>query len=291
MRENRRKSHFNSRTFAAYAFLIPGLVFFVFSTVVPFFSGIHIAFTDWNGVAKDYSYVGIANFIQMFHDSRLGQPVVNSLLFAGFGVTGNVVVALGTALLVNAVGNKLSKIARTIFFIPVCFSAILSSFIWKFIYKEVFFQLFGIRSLLGMTETVIPAIVLIGLWNNCGVNMLIYLSGLKSIPTELYEVARIDGASRFSIFRKITLPLLTPSFTVCITMSITSWLREFAMAFSATQGGPGGASRTIAMYIFNNLYNYNKAGYGEAIALTFAVFLAIVGTMVSRFFRKREVEL
>ena len=121
--------------------------------------------------------------------------------------------------------------------------------------------------------------------------MLIYLSGLKSIPTELYEVARIDGASRFSIFRKITLPLLTPSFTVCITMSITSWLREFAMAFSATQGGPGGASRTIAMYIFNNLYNYNKAGYGEAIALTFAVFLAIVGTMVSRFFRKREVEL
>lgn len=249
MRENRRKSHFNSRTFAAYAFLIPGLVFFVFSTVVPFFSGIHIAFTDWNGVAKDYSYVGIANFIQMFHDSRLGQPIVNSLLFAGFGVTGNVVVALGTALLVNAVGNKLSKIARTIFFIPVCFSAILSSFIWKFIYKEVFFQLFGIRSLLGMTETVIPAIVLIGLWNNCGVNMLIYLSGLKSIPTELYEVARIDGASRFSIFRKITLPLLTPSFTVCITMSITSWLREFAMAFSATQGGPGGASRTIAMYI------------------------------------------
>lgn len=286
-----KKRTINKRTVSAYAFLLPGFAFFCFSTVIPFFNGVNIAFTDWDGIAKTYNYVGLRNFLAIFKDPRIFQPVLNSLLFAVLGVIGGTVFSLGTALLVNSVGNKLSKTARTIFFLPVCFSSILSAYIWKFIYKEVFSQVFGIKSLLGMTSTVVPAIVLIGLWNNCGINMLIYLSGLKNIPSELYESATIDGASKWSLFRHVTLPLLTPSFTVCITLTLTSWLREFATTLAATGGGPGGASRTLSIYIFNNLYQYYKAGYGEAISLLFALCLAVIGTLVSNFFRKREVEM
>ncbi len=167
----------------------------------------------------------------------------------------------------------------------------LTSFIWKFIYKEAFSALFGIKSLLGSTTWAIPAIVLMGLWNSSGINMLIYLSGLKNIPTDLYEAAIMDGASAWQKFRNITLPLLTPSFTVCVTLSLTAWFREFGMTLSATGGGPAGSTRTLSIYIFENLYSYSKAGYGQAVALVFAVFLAVIGTAVSSFFRKREVEL
>lgn len=285
-----KRKRMDARTVSAYVFLIPGLLFFCFSTVIPFINGINIAFTDWNGITKDYNYVWFKNFLTMMKDPRIVQPLGNSLVFAAIGVVGSTVFSLGTAMLVNSVGNRLSKVARTIFFLPVCFSSILSAYIWKFIYKEIVAEFVG-RSPLGTSSLVIPAIILVGLWNNSGINMLIYLSGLKSIPKELYESARLDGASKWSLFQNITLPLLTPSFTVCVTLSLTSWLREFATTLALTQGGPGGASRTMSIYIFNNLYQYNKAGYGEAVALVFALCLALIGSSVSGFFRKREVEM
>ena len=121
--------------------------------------------------------------------------------------------------------------------------------------------------------------------------MLIYLAGLKNIPQEFYDAAKVDGASSFKSFIHITLPLLTPSFTVCITLSITTWLREFATTLAATDGGPGGTSRTLAIYIFENLFDYNKAGYGQAVAILFSLFCIVLGISVSNFFRKREIEL
>lgn len=121
--------------------------------------------------------------------------------------------------------------------------------------------------------------------------MLIYLSGLKNIPVELYEAAAIDGASGSQRFFRITLPLLMPSFSVCVTLTLTSWLKEFATTLSATSGGPGGSSRTISIYVYENLYKYYKAGYGQAVSLLFALVLILVGLLVSSFFRKREVEL
>ena len=123
-----------------------------------------------------------------------------------------------------------------------------------------------------------------------GHNMLIYYSGLKGIPTDLYDAAAVDGAGSIRTFFKVTLPLLMPSFSVCVTLSLTSWLREFGMTLAATNGGPAGASKTITIYIYENLYSYSKAGYGQALSLLFALFLIILGRTVSGFFRKREVE-
>ena len=287
---NGKKRKIDKRTVSAYVFLLPGLCMFCFSVFIPFVRGINIAFTDWNGITKDYAYVGLKNFRDIFRDQRMMQPLLNSLRFAVFGTVGINILSLGTAMLINQKTGKLSTIARITFFIPVCFSSILTAFIWGFIYKEVFSQIFGIKSLLGNTELVIVAIVIMGLWNTCGINMLIYLSGLKNIPVDLFEAARMDGANAIQKFKNITLPLLTPSFTVCITLSMTSWLKEFAMTLSATGGGPGGASKTMSIYIFENLYKYNKAGYGQAVALMFALLLIVLGNLVSTFFRKREVE-
>ncbi|WP_343250714.1 sugar ABC transporter permease [Diplocloster hominis] len=286
-----KKRGIHSRATSKYVFLLPGFLFFTFAVLIPLILGINIAFTDWNGITKDYNYVGFDNFIRMFSDKRILAPVRNTLLFALFGTAGNNIISLGLALLVNQKIGKWSNAAKILFFVPVCFSAVLTAFLWGFIYREVLSQIFSIKNLLGNRNWVIFAITVMGLWNTCGINMLIYLSGLKNIPTDLYEAAIVDGAGARQKFRHVTLPLLTPSFTVCITLTLTSWLREFAMTLSSTGGGPGGASRTISIYIFENLYRYNKAGYGQAISLVFVIALVLLGSAVSSFFRKREVEI
>lgn len=280
-----------TRAFAKYIFILPGICFFVFAVVTPLVMGVNIAFTDWNGITKDYNYIGFSNFITMLHDKRILMPVKNTLIFAVLGTIGNNAVSLGLAVLVNQKLGKFGSIAKTVFFVPVCFSAILTAFLWGFIYREVFTQIFEIKNVLGSKEWVIPAITAMGLWNTCGINMLIYLAGLKNVPTDLYEACIVDGASAVQKFVKVTIPLLTPSFTICVTLTLTNWLREFAMTLSSTGGGPAGYSRTISIYIFENLYKYNKAGYGQAISMVFVLFLIILGSAVSSFFRKREVEI
>ncbi len=284
MKFTKNKIHF-------YVFILPGFLLFCFAILLPFFSGINIAFTDWNGISQKYNYTGLKNFITIFSDQRMLLPTRNSLLFCLLGTLGGTILSLGMALLINYRENKITGFTRTVFFLPVCFSSILTAFIWKFLYKEVFASLFGIKSFLGNPVTVIPAITVMELWNTAGINMLIYLAGLKNIPQEFYDAAKVDGASPFTGFLHITLPLLTPSFTVCVTLSITSWLREFATTLAATNGGPGGTSRTLSIYIFENLFDYNKAGYGQAIAIVFSLFCIVLGVTVSDFFRKREIEL
>lgn len=277
--------------FTKYLLVLPGFCFFAFAMLIPFFMGMNIAFTDWDGVATKYNYVGLSNFIKIFFDIRIKQPFINALKFTVFGTALSNIVSLSLALMINSKFRKLSGIARIIFFVPVCFSSVLTAFLWKFIYREFVTEIFHTKNMLGNPKTVIIAIIIIGIWNTAGINMLIYLSGLKNIPVELYEAAKVDGGNAFMRFRKITLPLLMPAFTVCVTLTITSWLKEFSTTLSATGGGPGGASRTISIYIYENLYKYYKAGYGQAISLLFSLCLIIIGLGVSAFFRKREVEM
>jgi raffinose/stachyose/melibiose transport system permease protein len=138
---------------------------------------------------------------------------------------------------------------------------------------------------------VLPAIVLIGLWNGAGINMLIYYAAIRNVPIDLMEAAIVDGASRFQVFKNITLPMITPAFTTCVTLTFTSMLKEFGTVMSATGGGPARSSETISMYIYDNLYTYSRAGYGQALSFVFLAFLIVIGNLLTSFFRKREVEL
>lgn len=286
-----KKRRISATKTAKYVFVLPGICFFLFAVGIPLIMGVNISFTDWNGITMDYNYVGLKNFIAIFTDKRIRQPILNSLLFAILGCAGNNVLALGLAMLVNQKIGKITNVARVVFFIPVCFSQILTAFLWKFIYREIVTDVFNVNNPLGQPDWVIPAIVVMGLWNTVGINMLIYLSGLKNVPLDLYEAATMDGANALKRFTKITMPMLMPSFSVCVTLSLTSWFREFGMTLSATQGGPGGASRTISIYIFENLYTFNKAGYGQAVSMVFVLLLVVIGNLVASFFRKREVEV
>lgn len=276
---------------AAVLFTVPSLIFFSIALLIPFFMGINIAFTDWNGVAKTYNYVGLKNFIKILSDSRIVAPARNTLILAIIGVIVNNIVTLSLAILFTKFEGRFGNICRLIVFIPCCLSGVLSAYVWKFIYRFVLSAVTGLSSPLGSMLWVLPAIVVIGLWNGAGINMLIYYAALRNVPQELIEAAIVDGAGRGQVFRKITLPMIAPAFTICITMTFTSMLKEFGTVMSATGGGPARASETISMYIYNNLYTYSKAGYGQAISFVFLAFLIIVGNLMTNFFRKREVEM
>jgi len=276
---------------AKYVFALPALTFFAVAIAIPFAAGINIAFTDWNGVAKSYHYVGFANFAKLAGDSRIVSPIRNTVLFSALGVVANNVLTLSLALLFDRMRGRLGDFCRLVVFIPCCLSGVLSAFIWKFIYRFVLSTVFGVPSPLGSVTFVIPAIVVISLWCSAGINMLIYYSALKNVPRELYEAALVDGAGAFTRFRRVTIPMIAPAFTICITLTFTNYLREFGNVMAATGGGPARASETISMYIFDNLYTYNKAGYGQAISFAFLVALTLIASAMTAFFRRREVEL
>ena len=243
------------RELVDFSFLIPVLFFFGFSIVIPFISGIHIALTDWNGVSKEMNFVGLRNFINIFSNTDILQPIKNTVIYTLIvTILGNVI----SLLLALAINRKFRgrTFARIAFFMPTSISVILAVFIWGYIFRDVFKMLFGWNSLL-----------------------------------ELYESAELDGATDVQKFFKVTLPMIVPAFTTCITLSLTYGLREFATPFAATQGGPAGSSETIGIYIYNHLMSYNKAGYGLAISIVFTIALIAIGAGLSGALRKKEVEI
>jgi raffinose/stachyose/melibiose transport system permease protein len=281
------------KKFKSYSYLFfaaPSLLLFTFAVVIPFFMGINIAFTNWDGISKTYEYVGFKNFIMLFSDKNMFQPIKNTLVFAILNTGINNFLALSLAVCVTRwVRGK--NIVKVIFFLPMALSAVLAAFVWGFIYKDVFFKLFSIKSLLGNPSTVILGVVLISIWNGLGSNFLIYIAGLQNIPNMYYEASQIDGAGFWQQFRRITLPMLIPTFTICVTLTFTTALREFGTVMAATGGGPGNYSETISIFIYKNLFSFQKAGYGQAISLVFMVMLLIIGGLMTKLFRSREVEI
>ena len=273
-----------------FSFLIPVLFFFGFSIVIPFVSGLHIALTDWNGVSREMNFVGLRNFINIFSNADILQPIKNTVVYTLIvTILGNVI----SLLLALAINRKFRgrTFARIAFFMPTSISVILAVFIWGYIFRDVFKTLFGWSSLLGNKSTVLWGIAIIHMWIDVGINMLVYLSSLTTVPRELYESAELDGATDIQKFFKVTLPMIVPAFTTCITLSLTYGLREFATPFAATQGGPAGSSETIGIYIYNHLMSYNKAGYGQAISIVFTIALIAIGAGLSGALRKKEVEI
>ncbi len=273
-----------------FSFLLPVLFFFGFSIIIPFFSGLNIALTDWNGVSKELNYVGFQNFINIFSNADIVQPIKNTICYTLIvTIAGNVL----SLLLALAINRKFvaRAFARTAFFLPTAVSVVLAVFIWGYIFRDVFRSLFGMNSLLGQKSTVILGIAIIHMWIDVGINMLVYLSSLTTVPRELYESAELDGATKTQQFFRVTLPMIVPAFTTCITLSLTYGLREFATPYAATQGGPAGASVTMGIYIYNHLMSYNKAGYGQAISVVFTIALVLIGGGLSGALRRKEVEV
>ena len=262
-----------------FSFLAPSLILFLFIILVPLVRGVQYTFTNWDGLMPKLNYVGLKNYITVIHDKDLIQPICNTILFTLVTVVAINVIGLAVAMAVNK-EFKGVNIIKSIIFIPLVVSLVLVSQMWMYVYSD-FFSLLGWKSPLIDKKTSMLGLCIMSIWRESGLAMMIYLAGLKNIPTEINEAAIIDGANFWQRFRNVT---------YCIPLWLAAGLRMYDYSFVATSGGPQHSTETMAYYIYSYLFPYNKVGYGQTVAVLYLIVCIILSNVVTRTLRKREFE-
>lgn len=272
-----------------FTFVVPALAVFMFVVVVPLLSGIRYTFTSWDGMTSVMEYVGFKNYRTVLTDKDLLMPVFNTLLFTV--VTTVIINVLGLALAMAVVKEfRGINIIKSIIFIPLVVSLVLVSQMWMYVYSD-FFTMLGWNSPLINKKTALLGLCLMSIWREVGLAMIIYLAALKGVPVDMYEAATIDGAGFWQKFKNVTVPFIAPAFTYCIPLWLAAGLRQYDYSYIATSGGPGHATESMAYYIYNYLFPYNKVGYGQTVAVLYLIICILISNLVTRALRKREIEL
>jgi raffinose/stachyose/melibiose transport system permease protein len=245
-------------------------------------AGAFYAFTDWTGIGA-YNFVGVTNFVKVFHNSQLLGALVNTVLLAvGFVVFTNLI-GLGFALALNRT-LKTRYLLRTLIFLPVVLSPVAVSYIWKFIfaYNGSLNQILGDIGLgslrhdwLAVPKLALGCVLVVMVWQSIGFVAVVYLAGLATVPRELEEAAAIDGAGPWRRFRRITVPLIQPSLAIATTLTLIQGLRVFDQVMALTGGGPDNATQTLATEIYQQTFTFGEFGLGAAMALVLTVFILV----------------
>ena len=276
--------------------VLPGLLVFTLGLIIPMFLGLNYSFTSWNGMTAEKPFVGLENYIRMFSDNYAGSAWLFTIRFTVWNtIIQNVFAILLAVALDSAI--KLKKIFRTVFFIPCLISAVVVGYVWLKIYGNVlpalmdFINLNINTMLFGSDKTVLTGMLIANNWQWIGYWMMIYLAALQSIPTDLYEATRVDGANIFQQFWKITLPMLAPAVTICVVGITVGSLKVYDLLVSSTGGGPGRASTSIIYYIYNTAIGGRQYGYGSALSISLITALLLVAVIQVFVLKKREVQL
>jgi multiple sugar transport system permease protein len=270
-----------------YLFLLPDLAGLAVFLVIPIGYAFYISLHDWNALSQ-MQWAGLSNYVRLFADGQFWSSLKTTALYTVFYVPIVYCLSLCLALLVNQ-RLPLMRFFRTVFFVPVVLSLVVSSLMWKYIFDEragLLNYLLGFIGIppqpwLGSVELALPAIIIVSLWIQMGYFMVIFIAGLQDIPREYYEAARIDGANRWQMFWRITLPLLKPTSLFVIVISLIGSFQVFDQIWVMTKGGPANATQVTAIYIYQQAFQYLNLGYGSAIA--FVLFVIILGFSLLQF--------
>ena len=289
--DNMKKKKIDKSQFLSLPAAILYGVFFVY----PLLCGVGMSFTDWDGMGKA-SFIGFRNFVKFFHDARAIHDIKTTVLFAlGSAVLLNVI-GLLYALLMNTEFRGKS-IARVIIYLPAIISPLIMGYIWYFLlqpgrgYLFHVFQQLGLPDLIGnwmgSYSSAIRVLILVNVWQFAGMTMIIYLAGLQSIPAELIEAARIDGATGWQVFRKVSMPLLIPAIRINVVTHIIGSLSVFDVIMSLTEGGPGYATESLSIYIMRMCYG-SKTGYSTAVAMILFLFILVPVLIALKLTRQKD---
>ncbi len=281
-----------------------GLVFvgpWIFGLLVftagPLIASLVLSLTDFNLVdPAAVRFVGLDNYSTMAADPNVRQGLIATFKFAVISIPLTMGASLGVAVLVNSTKLFGRNIFRTLFYMPIQIPLVASTLVWIGFLNPVTGWLNGILGLVGLTgpdwltsETwIYPALALIGLWG-IGNFMLINLAGLQSVPTELYEASRIDGAGPWTMFRRITIPLMSPILLYNLVICMITTFQYFVVAYTLTngRGDPNNATLFINLDLYREAFQYSKMGYGAAIGWMLFVIVLLLTLVVFRFARTR----
>jgi len=284
-----------SKHLSYWLFLFPSLFALVIVVFVPLLMGIYYSFTNWNGQGVT-EFVGIEHYVRLFND----QDFINSLFFTArftfVSLIGINLIGLVLALLLTR-KSKLNTPLRTIFFMPNLIGGIILGFIWQFIFLRSFESIAeatGWSFFAGWLSTPLTGfwgLIILYLWQMSGYIMIIYISFLNNIPTDIIEAASIDGANNWQSFWKIKIPMLAPAFTVSLFLTLSGAFRVYDQNMALTGGGPFNSTQMVAMNIFNTAFRANNMAYAQAQAFVFLIFVTIISISQLYITRRKETNL
>lgn len=268
-------------------FVLPTLFAFILGFIIPFGMGIWLSFCEFTTVT-DAKFVGFSNYIKAFQDKTFGHSFWFTALFA---IVSLIVINVIAFLLALALTQKMrgTNLFRTVFFMPNLIGGIVLGYIWQLIFNGI---LAKYNTALALNEWYgfWGLIILVG-WQQIGYMMIIYIAGLQSIPGDVMEAAQIDGASGIQRLFKVTIPMMMPSITICMFLSITNGFKLFDQNLSLTAGEPSKMSEMMALNIFNTFYGRTGwEGVGQAKAVLFFILVVAIGLIQLRATRSKEVQ-
>ena len=276
------------RTF--YAILIPVLILFVAFNTYPLITGFLYSFTDSKGYGA-FNIVGLQNYADLFTDTR----VLNSYLFTfKVAVVATILTNVFSLMLAMALSSKIKfkSALRGLFFVPQILGALVVGYVFQFLFTWLIPALFNTDyTILGDPTWAWVAIVVVLVWQSCAQTTIIYITGLSSVPEDVYEAAALDGAKGWNKFRYITFPLIMPSVTTNMVLVMKNMLMVFDQIIAMTNGGPSQSTESISFLIYNNGLSGGQFGFQCANAVIFFIVIAVISVIQTRFLNSREEQL
>ena len=285
---------------AAWAFLAPALLLITVFFALPVCAAFLLGFTDFDIYAlADRSTVrvtGLRNYVTLFSSPLFWQALRNTAEFALIGGPLSIAVSLAAALLVNAKSTRFQPFFRSVLFMPFVTTLVAVAIVWRYLYHPQYGLLNWLLGLVGISAVdwlgnptfAMPAIMLVAIWKGFGYNMLVFIAGLQNIPDDLYEAARLDGATAWQQLRFITLPMLRPTLFFVTVITMVGFFQLFAEPYVMTQGGPLRATTSLVLLMYEEGFRWWRMGYAAAVAVV--LFLVILMfTLVQRRLQRETI--
>ena len=284
----RALTHFIDRR-QAFAYPAPAVATLFLIVIIPIVFNLYLAFNKWTIGLGQPRFIGLGNFLELLSDERVLNGVKVMIYFSGLSLSLEMVLGLLIAVYFNR-QFKGSEVVQAIYILPFAATPVAVALIWRIMLNpEIGVLNYLLRSVglpgslwVSSPQTVIPALVMVDVWKWTPMITLIVLAGLKSLPHEPYEAARVDGASALQIFWYITLPLIRPVLIAALMLRSLDNLKEFDIIYTVTQGGPGIASETLYLYSYMVGFNFFKAGYGSALMVVVFLIVLVFNVVMNR---------
>ena len=280
-------------------FTLPALVVYALFKLYPAFSGIFYAMTDWNGIDKTWSFIGLANFARVLKDEYFWQSILFTFKYVAVMVIVANVIALTLAVAIET-RRHTRGVFRTVFYMPNMISMVIGGYMWMFIFTKVLYYLadnyngfsFLDHMWIGDPKYSFVAIIIVAAWGAVGYLMIIYMAALQGVPGSMKEAAVLDGANAWQRFWQVEFPMIRHAVTICVFWTLNSAFQVFDVIYTLTGGGPGRATQSAALNIYEEAFRGNiQYGYATAKStVLFIIVLAITAIQLT-IMKRREEEL
>lgn len=289
------------RSLAGWIFAAPALIVIGVFFGLPVLSALALSLTDFDLYAladtRNLRFTGLDNYIDLLQTPMFWKALGNTAYFVVLGVPLSIALSLGAALLLNAPAARFKALFRTALFAPVVTTLVAVAVIWRYLFHTRYGLVnwglghLGINPVdwLGDPHWAMPTIILFAVWKNFGYNMVIFLAGLQAIPKDLYEAARIDGASRWQQLLHITLPMLGPVLLVVGVITVSGYFQLFAEPYVMTRGDPLQSTVSVLYFMFEEGFKWWNLGRASAVAFLLFLIILAVTTLMLRFGKRREL--